>query len=179
MKYFAIIDDDKVGPFTLEQMPKAGVRPSTYVWCKGMSDWVQAREVADICRFYRNHISDLNHPTQNLDVQVSNLSRQEGTDNVPIRFQQFFMQNDISGSAMPDTDLSQPPKTFLFIAIIATILFFFPTGIVSIIFTHKAKSLWKEGKAAESHEAARKAKMMIGFTICIGMIVLAVAMRFI
>ncbi|MDE6143194.1 MAG: DUF4339 domain-containing protein, partial [Muribaculaceae bacterium] len=35
MKYFAIIDGEQKGPFELEELADAGVRPSTYVWCKG------------------------------------------------------------------------------------------------------------------------------------------------
>ena len=62
MKYFAIIEGEKQGPFELEQLAEAGVRPSTYVWCKGMADWEKAENVADICRMYRGRLYDLLHP---------------------------------------------------------------------------------------------------------------------
>ena len=38
-------------------MPKEGVRPDTYVWCKGMDDWMPADEVPDICRYFRQRLS--------------------------------------------------------------------------------------------------------------------------
>lgn len=179
MKYFAIIDDKQVGPFTPEEMPAAGVRPSTYVWCKTMSDWRQAREVADICRFYRNHIYDINHPAPKVeDTAPTPHPLQESADNAPMRYQHLINPENIQSPTINDTDTSQPPKTSILSAILATIIFFFPTGIIAIILTCKANKLWKEGKAEESHEAARKAKMMIGFTICIGIIAVAVMMRF-
>ena len=41
----------------LDDMPREGVRPDTYVWCKGMDDWMPADEVPDICRYFRQRLS--------------------------------------------------------------------------------------------------------------------------
>lgn len=57
MKYFAMIDGRQVGPMELAEVVEAGVRPDTYVWCKGMPDWNKAAEVPDICRFFRQRLS--------------------------------------------------------------------------------------------------------------------------
>ena len=57
MKYFAMIGGRQYGPMSLEDMPKEGVRPDTYVWCKGMDDWMQASDVPDICRYFRQRLS--------------------------------------------------------------------------------------------------------------------------
>lgn len=53
MKIFAMIDGQQVGPLELDEIVEAGVRPDTYVWCKGMADWQRAAEVPDICRYFR------------------------------------------------------------------------------------------------------------------------------
>lgn len=45
------------GPMELDDMVKEGVRPDTYVWCKGMDDWMPASEVPDICRYFRQRLS--------------------------------------------------------------------------------------------------------------------------
>lgn len=57
MKYFAMIGGQQYGPMELEDMVKEGVRPDTYVWCKGMADWSLASEVPDICRYFRQRLS--------------------------------------------------------------------------------------------------------------------------
>ncbi|MDE6479321.1 MAG: DUF4339 domain-containing protein [Muribaculaceae bacterium] len=57
MKYFAMIGGRQYGPMSLDDMPKEGVRPDTYVWCKGMDDWMQASDVPDICRYFRQRLS--------------------------------------------------------------------------------------------------------------------------
>ena len=51
-------------------------------------------------------------------------------------------------------------------------------GGAAIIMSHRADRQWKEGKATESHETARKAKMLTGFSICIGLILFALLIRF-
>ncbi|MDE6290614.1 MAG: DUF4339 domain-containing protein [Muribaculaceae bacterium] len=57
MRYFAMIDGRQYGPMELDDMVREGVRPETYVWCKGMTDWIQASEVPDICRYFRQRLS--------------------------------------------------------------------------------------------------------------------------
>ena len=57
MKYFAMIDGRQHGPFSLDDLVKEGVRPDTYVWCKGMDDWAMASDVPDICRYFRQRLS--------------------------------------------------------------------------------------------------------------------------
>ncbi len=52
-----MIGGRQYGPMELEDMAAEGVRPDTYVWCKGMSDWTQASEVPDICRYFRQRLS--------------------------------------------------------------------------------------------------------------------------
>lgn len=57
MKYFAMIGDRQTGPFELHNVVREGVRPDTYVWCKGMPDWTMAKNVPDICRYFRQRLS--------------------------------------------------------------------------------------------------------------------------
>lgn len=57
MKYFAMIEGRQYGPMELDDMVREGVRPDTYVWCKGMPDWIEASEVPDICRYFRQRLS--------------------------------------------------------------------------------------------------------------------------
>lgn len=61
-----MIDGLQYGPMELDEMVKVGVRPDTYVWCKGMPDWVPASEVPDICRYFRQRLSGT-LPSQRID----------------------------------------------------------------------------------------------------------------
>ncbi len=62
MKFFAMIDGQQKGPLELEEVADAGVRPDTYVWCKGMPDWAPASQVPDICRYFRLRLAGVLPP---------------------------------------------------------------------------------------------------------------------
>ena len=57
-----MIGGERRGPYELDELSGAGVRPDTYVWCKTMTDWQQARDVAEICRHFRRQLAGLNIP---------------------------------------------------------------------------------------------------------------------
>ena len=52
----------------LDEMVAEGVRPDTYVWCKGMDDWTPASDVPDICRYFRQRLSGT-LPSQKYDFR--------------------------------------------------------------------------------------------------------------
>ena len=52
-----MLGDRQVGPMTLEELADLGIRPDTYIWCKGMPDWERADENGDVCRFFRRRLA--------------------------------------------------------------------------------------------------------------------------
>lgn len=189
MKYFAIINGEQKGPFELNQLADAGVRPSTYVWCKGMQDWEKAEDVADICRMFRNRLYDLMHP-ESVEAERRMQQAREAEANItdpgtppafPTRFDRYLADSDSHIPTLEEIDTMQnkdvPPANILPIAIIATILFFPPTGVVAIYFAYKAKKTWKVGLHKEAHENCRSAKMWTGITFCLGLIFYALIAR--
>ena len=180
-KYYAMIDGEQKGPFSLEELPAAGVRPSTYIWCKGMSDWQKAEENADVCRLFRNHLYDIMHPG---DTPV--LNSQEELDKYKIqpdsppdphrsRFDRYLQET--GNDPLPtleeidaQNDKSTPPVSMIGYAWLVTIFCFFPTGIVALIYSYKSKKSWKTGDNNSAHEFGRRAKMWTGVTFFIGVI---------
>lgn len=198
MRYFAMIDGERRGPFGLDELADAGVRPDTYVWCKGMSDWEKAEDVADICRFYRQRIFDMMHPSeQRLPARQESAAPDDGSDpydQVPERFRNMVRRSgEVPQGFVPDEpDTSVPPSPTLFMAVLLTVFCFPPTGFVSIYYSYKARRAWIEAVRSESkkdkplysdaereecrrqaHDYDRQAKMWIGITFFIGMILFA------
>lgn len=196
MKYFAMIDGEKRGPYELNQLAEAGVRPSTYVWCKGMADWEKAEDVADICRMFRGRLYDLLHPTMVVPNQSSQslASEQPSTDQRPLsRFDHILQDTRLPSIEEIDArqDISRPPANMLLPAILVTLLFFPPLGIFAIYFAVASKRCWTKANETQSgtemktaakdtpsaddwrrlaHEYCRAAKMWTGITFFIGLI---------
>lgn len=171
MKYFAMLDGEQKGPFTLEQLADAGVTPDTYIWCKGMPDWVQAREDGEVCRYFRRRLFDKMHPAQQITnaPDVIQHSNDENFDDVPLRYR-GVVQNagEMPQFQEPQHEHVVPPRSRMVEAVLVTILCCPLTGIVAIYFAHKINELWLKGQKNESYEMARRAKMWIGITLFVG-----------
>ena len=194
-KYYAMIDGEQRGPFSLEELPGAGVRPSTYIWCKGMPDWQKAEENADVCRLFRNHLYDVMHPGEaevkrnpNGTLNISpNITGADGADDrwkvkpdepkgpLPSRFDGFLQQ--AGEDPLPtlediekNEDTSRPPVSMIGYAWLVTIFCFFPTGIGALVFAYKSKKAWIHGDNKLAYEFNRRAKMWTGITFFIGII---------
>lgn len=183
--YFVMIDGERRGPFTLDALHEAGVTPDTYVWTKGMDDWEQAADVADICRFYRQRIFDKMHPVPDHKGEPQ-LPQVEETPPPGSGGYPFPMPPDEPEN--PDL----PPASLLAVSVLLTLLCFPPTGFVAIYYSmmsRKAWDQWTKGGAANdkdpnlsgnrkdyrhiAHDAAHNAKMWVGITLFLGLILYA------
>lgn len=184
-KYFAFIDGEEKGPFSLSQLSDVGVRPSTYVWCKGMADWQRADGVEEIKEYFRSHLAGLkNDAPAVIDVTPSSQGASAGhptqeKPSRPPRFSRFGISAE--DAPEPEPDLNMPPRISMALAV-CCFIFFPPTSIAAIIYTAKAQKCWNEAllpttnseKSTElrrnAHEYARQAKMWIGLSVFIGII---------
>lgn len=180
-KYFAFIDGNQQGPFDLYDLKSAGVRPSTYVWCKGMDDWKRADEVEEIRNLFRRHLEDQKeqsviNPPADASTKEENPVPQPEEKPEQIRF------GRIPASVEPEVDINNPPQVSMTLAVLSLILCFPPSGIAAVVFAWKAQKTWEEANRNEktkedmdtlkrqSHEYARLAKMWLGLTVAFGII---------
>ena len=180
-KYFAFIDGNQQGPFDLYDLKAAGVRPSTYVWCKGMDDWKRADEVDEIRNLFRRHLEDIkDSPKEEVidTVQPEVVHNEDRQQQAPptVRF------GRIPAGEEPEIDINNPPQVSMTLAVLSLILCFLPTGIAAVLFTYKAQKVWenslREGLTSEesdslkkqAHEYERLSKMWLGLTVAFGII---------
>lgn len=189
-KYYAMIDGDQKGPYSLEELPSAGVRPSTYIWYKGLPDWVKAEDDAEVCRLFRNHLYDIMHPGSAPVVkapqQADNVAnpgaddrwkiQPDNTDTKPrSRFDGFLQQ--AGEDPLPtleeiesQKDKSVPPVSMVGYAWLVTIFCCLPIGIVALVYAYKSKNYWSAGNNDLAYEYNRKAKMWTGVAFFLGLI---------
>lgn len=144
-----MLGDRQVGPMTLEELADLGIRPDTYIWCKGMPDWERADENGDVCRFFRQRLAELRHPSPKASLPTTSASadnetmdatrqRDDSYDAVPPAFRYYFRKGDVPAPEKADHDPADhdpsvpPPSGLLFFATVVTVLCFFPTGIMAI-----------------------------------------------
>lgn len=195
MRYFAMMDGERKGPFTIEELIDAGVRPDTYVWSKEMVDWQRARYVADICRAFRQRLAGIplydSAPEAPEREKVAEAPEEvENLDDVPLSYQRIVKKSGTEVSKLPEVepDLAQRPRGVLGLAVLATLLCFPVTGIIGIYCSVRSRKLWddSETESGERRDTLRKesyaynnmARMWTGITFFLGMIVYAFLFRF-
>lgn len=188
-KYYAMIDGVQKGPFSLEELPAQGVRPSTYIWCKGMDEWQKAEDNPDVCRLFRNHLYDIMHPgVQQVFKSQEEMDKYKIQPDAPkdthrSRFDRYL--EETGNDPLPtieeidsNKDTGIPPVNMIGYAWLVTILCFFPTGIVALVYSYKSKNAWNNHDNARAHEFSRQAKMWTGITFFIGVICYGVFLSF-
>lgn len=192
MKYFARIDDKQIGPLTLSELVEAGLRPSDYVWHKGMADWERADEVPEVCRGMRRYLAGYDPETGELRSapaagpakakEKGNAAADTGDDAMIGGNARMWLRNIPEG---PDrVDYTVKPRVSVTLAILATLCCFPLTGLVAIWYAMKCTAHWKmatqPGIAAAdadrlrrmAHNDARLYKMMMGITFCLGLLMI-------
>lgn len=188
-KYYAMIDGEQKGPFSLEELPAVGVRPSTYIWCKGMPDWQKAEDNADVCRLFRNHLYDIMHPgdqpvfNSKEELDKYKIKPEEPKDPHRSRFDAFLQQSGNEPLPTLDEiesqkDKTSPPVNMIGFAWLVTLLCFFPTGIVALVFAYKCNKAWNKGDNELAHDYSRRAKMWTGVSFFIGVICYGIFLSF-
>ncbi|MDE5791623.1 MAG: GYF domain-containing protein [Muribaculaceae bacterium] len=203
MKYFAMIDGTRRGPYTLEELHSAGVTPDTYVWCKGMADWEKAEEVADICRFYRQRIFNLMHPSAS-STEVTEEAPVNGPDdedpyaNFPLQFRGFLRQAGADPEIKEqEPDTSYRPTSLIPLSVTLLVLCCPITGFIALYYAIMSRRAWNEAHRStqdhtkelytdserqafsrKAHEYARLARMWCGITFFFGFFMAAIVSRF-
>ncbi|MCM1153155.1 MAG: GYF domain-containing protein [Muribaculum sp.] len=182
-----MIDGEQRGPFLPEELPAAGVRPSTYVWCKEMTDWEKAEDVPEVCRVFRQHLAGvLPPPSPHNDSSEPSSHRR---DNIPP-----------SQSENPDTEIPRlgfrgfpevdeeidynvKPPSMIASAIAVTLLCMPLTGLVAIYYAWRIRRQWDEAEKAsdaaqtelrkEAYNSLRLCRMWLGITIFTGLVLQA------
>ena len=135
-QYFLGKNNQRLGPFPLEQLLANGLTPDTLVWCEGMPGWQKANEVPEVAALFA--------PQQQYQQP---------------QYQQPAYQQPQYGYQQPAYNNAPPrPDNNMVWAILSTILCCLPLGIVAIIKASNVNSLYDRGDYAGAEEAAKSAK---------------------
>lgn len=172
----------------LPDLVKAGLKPEDYVWCKGMEDWEQAKDVADICRFFRQRLFDKMHPgaapqpqpvepesdpDNPTDEDYKHMKRREALQALA----QQVAKAEAEAEQQNPEDLTTPPSTWYPFPLILSVILFFPLGIPAILHARRAARYWKQGHRGDAYNEARIGKLYGGIALGLGLILVGGIIR--
>ena len=163
-QYFLGKNNQRLGPFPLEQLLANGLTPDTLVWCEGMPGWQKANEVPEVAALFAPQQQQYQQPQyqqpqyQQPQPQYQQPAYQQPQYQQP-QYQQPAYQQPQYGYQQPAYNNAPPrPDNNLVWAILSTILCCLPLGIVAIIKASNVNSLYDRGDYAGAEEAAKSAK---------------------
>lgn len=168
-RWFAMLDGQQVGPYTVETLISMGLKPNTPVWRAGMADWADASTQPEIMRHFGQTPPPRNNFAGNPQYgQQPNYGQnpQYGQNNQ----NQFnrFSQNPYGQNNGYNNFNNQPAgrTNWLPWAIVATIAGFLFScigaifGIIGIVNANKANELYQRGDDIMADQANNTAKTM-------------------
>lgn len=123
------------------------------VWCSGMADWTEARNVKEL--------EFLFNPNVSYTPPVSNSQNQRESVSGNSQQNQRMYDSNVYGR----NDVRPMPKNWLVESILVTVCCCLPFGIAGIIYATKVESLYYSGDYEGAEQAAKDAKKwtVIGF----------------
>ncbi|MDR1603133.1 MAG: CD225/dispanin family protein [Tannerella sp.] len=144
--YYYLNGSIKMGPFSLDTLKHAPIRPDTLVWNKSLPDWVEARMLPELNVLFTapQQTVPLPPPYQSAPQQP-NYQGQTAQQNPYSRF----------GAGMARPPL---PDNYLVWAILTTICCCMPLGVVAIVHSTKVNSAYYAGDYEGAVRASEDAK---------------------
>lgn len=168
-KFFIHIDGQPQGPFTIEELAKMQINRFTYVWADDFDDWKQAGEVGELTSILVVTPPPFTHPHAS---PVKNVENQQLMETTP-RQEEVQMQEQ-----QPQQDVRRRPDTHMTAAVIATLFFCLPLGLVSIIAANDVSTLYGAGDYQGALEASTKASRWANISFVAGILLYIIVLFF-
>lgn len=188
MEYWIIINEQQQGPYTLEELATKAIVRETPVWHDGMPDWMPAGDLPELASMLPPVIPQPLIPE--LPAVVPELPAEAMTQGLaqPAGAPSQAAMTATQGAAMPSQVLYAPvnaipagyvPVTpagevkipnYLAWAIVSTVLFFLPTGVVAIICSLKTKKHIARGDYAKASKLSERAALFICLSVVLALI---------
>ena len=185
MEYWIIITEQQQGPYTLEELATKAIVRETPVWHDGMPDWMPAGDLPELASMLSPVIPQPVIPEMPVEVpelpaeaMAQGAAQPAGT----------LSPTAIQGAAIPGQVLYAPvnaipagyvPVTpageikipnYLAWAIVSTVLFFLPTGVVAIICSLKTKKHIAHGDYAKASKLSERTALFICLSVVLALI---------
>ncbi len=172
-QYYIGKNNQRLGPFPLEQLIANGITPDTLVWCQGMPGWEKAINVPEVAVLFAPQEPQQPQPDYTVPAQGYQQSQYQQPQYQQPQYQQPYQQPQYGQPQYQQPQYAQPqyqqpqygygnmpprPDNNMVWAILCTVLCCLPLGIVSLIKASSVNGLYDRGDYAGAQAAADSAK---------------------
>ncbi|MDD2961097.1 MAG: CD225/dispanin family protein [Muribaculaceae bacterium] len=147
MQYWAVIDKERKGPMSLEELTNLALTPNTYVWRDGLTDWIKAKDLSELEGLFVNHTEPPEIPAIEVEdapkadncEQASNGTKAEPQNS---EYNSWYPNSSVNGRPCPSTNL-----VFAIITLVCCCQLF---SIIAIVYSSQVTSLYNRGEYEKS-----------------------------
>lgn len=167
-QYYIGKNNQRLGPFPVEQLIANGITPDTLVWCQGMPGWQKAIEVPEVAALFAPQQPQPDYTVQDQGYQQPQYQQPQYAQPQYQQPQPQYQQPQYAQPQYAQPQSAQPqygygnmpprPDNNMVWAILSTILCCLPLGVVAIVKASNVNSLYDRGDYAGAEAAAKGAK---------------------
>ena len=151
MEYWIVINDERIGPLTFEELKGYDLKADTPVWYAGLEDWIQADQVAELAELLNSEGADIEENTEDEATEVvdaESVSESEPEPAEPVM-------------AVEEKPLRPCPPSYLVWAVLVVVLCCAPLGIPAIIYSSQVKTKYNKGDYSGARKASERAALWV------------------
>lgn len=147
MEYWIIVNEERVGPLTIEALKEYDLKADTPVWYVGLEDWTPASEITELSQLFNTLESS----------EVEDIAEEALTD-----------ATSVSETETIETIIEEEkkhlrpcPPSYLVWAVLVVILCCAPLGIPAIIYSSQVKTKYNNGDYSGARKASDRAALWV------------------
>lgn len=151
MEYWIVINEERIGPLTFEELKGYDLKADTPVWYAGLEDWIQADQVAELAELLNSEGADIEENTEDEATEVVDAESVSESVSEPAE----------PVMAVEEKPLRPCPPSYLVWAVLVVVLCCAPLGIPAIIYSSQVKTKYNKGDYSGARKASERAALWV------------------
>lgn len=147
MEYWIIVNEERVGPLTIEELKEYDITEDTPIWYVGLDDWTQACQISELAQLL-NSSDEEAQITDTEEVMLGNVLSSDVEEVEPTE-------------EIEEKPLRPCPPSYLVWAVLVIILCCAPLGIPAIIYSSQVKTKYNNGDYSGARKASERAALWV------------------
>lgn len=189
MKYWIYLNDEKKGPYSIDQLKVMTIPPTTLVWRDGMDTWVNANEIPELSSLYSTPMPPeyveeplveeeetpempIDEPNEDLNEECEDVPQEIACEVKPPIFEESECKENLDCENCKyriKEEQKECPPSYLVWAILSTFCCCQIFGIIAIIYAAKVQPKYDRGDYDGAVKASESAALWIILSFVCGL----------
>lgn len=175
MEFWIYLNNEKRGPYSVEQLQNMTIPPTTLVWREGMDTWLAAVEIPELAQLYSltpppPPVTPQAQDTENNELEQGDIETNIEAIAPPDFNPENFIEEQVQEPAKErDKPQAKCPPTYLVWAILTTLCCCQLFGIIAIVYAANVKSKYDRGDFEGAAKYSERAALWVILAFVIGL----------